>query len=172
VCMATHGRGHVGPPVLGSVAEELLRRLAVPFVLVGPRCAEPWPDQRHRLVACLDESERSEAVLDVAAPWARSLGWELWLTEVLHPRDAEGARHPDRYVDTVVERLGDPRIQTRVAFASDVPHAILHVARAQQAAMLAMGTHGRSGLDRLVLGSVTMEVVHRAVCPVLVMRPR
>jgi nucleotide-binding universal stress UspA family protein len=48
---------------------------------------------------------------------------------------------------------------------------IVGTARDEQADMIVMGTHGRSGLDRMLLGSVAERVVRRASCPVMTLRP-
>ncbi len=50
------------------------------------------------------------------------------------------------------------------------PDAILSVAEEREASLIVMGTHGRRGLDRLALGSVTERVIRRARCPVLAVR--
>jgi nucleotide-binding universal stress UspA family protein len=50
------------------------------------------------------------------------------------------------------------------------PDAILSAAQEREASLIVMGTHGRRGLDRLALGSVTERVLRRAHCPVLVVR--
>jgi len=50
--------------------------------------------------------------------------------------------------------------------------AIVRVARARRAAMIVIGTHGRSGIERVLLGSVATRVVSQATCPVLTVRGR
>lgn len=60
---------------------------------------------------------------------------------------------------------------TEVIVAGSVGSAILDSAAHVQAGLIVMGTHGRSGLKRLVLGSVAEHVVRNAGCPVVVMRP-
>jgi nucleotide-binding universal stress UspA family protein len=55
--------------------------------------------------------------------------------------------------------------------ADDVAGAVVDQAVARSADLLVMGTHGRSGFDRLLLGSVTEEVLHKAPCPVLTVPP-
>ena len=173
LCMATHGRGRVGHTLLGSVAEELLREVSVPFVLVGPHCAAEWPADEDRMLACVDESATSNAILDPAAEWAKGLGLELWLTEVFHPLDVESIQAPYRFLDTVVERLRPelPSVKACALWSSHAQGEILHLARSLSVSMIAMGTHGRSGLARVALGSVAMGVVHQARCPVLTVRP-
>jgi len=57
------------------------------------------------------------------------------------------------------------------ARASGPTHGILDAAKALPADLIVMGTHGRGGLDRLVLGSVTEKVLRKASCPVLTVPP-
>jgi nucleotide-binding universal stress UspA family protein len=50
--------------------------------------------------------------------------------------------------------------------------SIVRVARARRVAMIVIGTHGRSGIERVLLGSVATRVVSQAACPVLTVRGR
>lgn len=59
---------------------------------------------------------------------------------------------------------------TETAFLADTGKAILMVAQAIKPDLIVMPTHGRSGLARLVMGSVTESVVREALCPVLTIR--
>jgi nucleotide-binding universal stress UspA family protein len=62
-------------------------------------------------------------------------------------------------------------VRVRSLVRSGVAHAeIVAAASEEQADMLVLGTHGRSGLDRLLLGSVTERVIRLAPCPVLSVR--
>jgi nucleotide-binding universal stress UspA family protein len=173
ICMTTHARGRVGHALLGSVAEGLLRTASAPFVLVGPHCRATWPPGGPRMLACLDESETSNAILSPVVEWASSLGMELWLTEVFHPLDVPSAEAPNRFLDAIVERLRPelPGVKACAAWSSHPAGEILRLADSLAASLIAMGTHGRRGMARVALGSVTMEVVHRARCPVLTIRP-
>ena len=63
------------------------------------------------------------------------------------------------------------QIHTRVAFASHIPKSILVAAREAGADLIVIATHGRSGLPRLLFGSVAEAVVRNSTCPVLTVRP-
>ena len=63
------------------------------------------------------------------------------------------------------------QIHIELAFASDIPKTILATAHDVGADLIVIATHGRSGLPRLLLGSVTEAVVRNATCPVLTVRP-
>jgi nucleotide-binding universal stress UspA family protein len=75
--------------------------------------------------------------------------------------------------DLAEQRLSGLKCETRTetAFLSDTAKAILTVAREIKPDLIVMSTHGRSGLARLILGSVTDGVIREAPCPVLTIRP-
>ena len=173
LCMTTHARGRLGTAVLGSVADALLHEVLRPIVLVGPDCAPEWPSGGERILVCLDSSSTSEAIIRPAAQLAAGLGLELWLVQVFHPLDVESAKAPYRFLDEVAEgiRAEIPNVKVCVAWDRYVPGQILHLAHTLDVSMIAMATHGATGLARLALGSVTMAVAHEARCPVLTIRP-
>jgi len=63
---------------------------------------------------------------------------------------------------------GDASVDVRLAEATDPRREILEQAKLLQANLIVMGTHGRSGFDHLLLGSVTEKVIRKAACPVMV----
>lgn len=177
ICMATHGRGGVGHAALGSVAEDVLRGSGQPLLLVGPTvtCAGPGLRGGNLLVA-VDGSPASEAIIPVAADWARTLGLRPWVVEVIpkqqnitdsHERVVESATV--RGVAQSLDNISLP-VQWEVLHDPDAADALIDYARRLPAVMIAMATHGRTGLGRVALGSVAMQVVHRSPCPVLVVR--
>jgi nucleotide-binding universal stress UspA family protein len=82
-------------------------------------------------------------------------------------RDAAG-RHLKRLAARA--RQAGVRTSTRLIDGVPVAERIVRAARAQRADMIVMGTHGRTGVTRLVLGSVASRVVATASCPVLTVR--
>jgi nucleotide-binding universal stress UspA family protein len=77
------------------------------------------------------------------------------------------------YLDRVAERLRSEgfRIQTHLVVAESVATAVLDMARNKDIDVIAIATHGRSGLKRLLLGSVADKIVRGTFTPVLVYRP-
>ena len=69
-------------------------------------------------------------------------------------------------------RAGGVAITTQVVEDLSVAGAIVAAANSERADLLVLGTHGRSGFDRLLLGSVTEKVLRKAGCPVLTVPPR
>lgn len=183
LCMATHGRGGVRATVLGSVAEQVVRRSTQPLVLVGPHCRSALlPGERGRLLACTDGSALSDNIVPTVATWCDRLQLEPWLTEVVPPDEyfeylGRPARH--RRVEAAAARLDKlaPRLASPATAANtEVLHgapsrAIVDFAERLPAALIAMATHGRSGPTRITLGSVAADVVRSAPCPVLLARP-
>jgi nucleotide-binding universal stress UspA family protein len=173
ICMTAHGRGALSRAIVGGVTEQTLECVSCPVLLVGPQCAPTWPAHAHRMLACLDESETSNPIIEPAAAWAHELGLELWLAEIFHTRDVDSHEAPYRFLDTVVARLRPelPDVRACVSWNSDVAGEIVHLARSLSVSMVVMGTHGLEGFERFAFGSVAMSVVHRAPCPVLVVGP-
>jgi nucleotide-binding universal stress UspA family protein len=173
VCMSSHGRGGVARAVMGSVAEALLRKLDRPALIVGPHVTD-GAKFAGRVVACIDGSHESERTLEPARGWAAALDLPLWLVEVGDPGPPpEWATRGDvmesSRVAGLAGRLGGVE-GWDVLHDKDPAHALIGMAASatEPTALLVMATHGRTGWDRLRLGSVTTATVHAATVPVLV----
>ena len=142
-----------------------------------------------RILHPTDFSSASRAAFAKALQLARKNRSELVIAHVLAPIVApvEGYMAPQAYdeIETAVRRSGKKRLDALVAKARNagvrarallldgVAHErIVRAARAQRAEMIVMGTHGRTGFARVVLGSVANRVVSHATCPVLTVRGR
>ena len=135
-----------------------------------------------RLLIATDLSRMSEAFLATVADLTRGLPSQVILlyvsniAEFAAIQDETGMAF-DQYMESIgsrlqdtVERLFAPGVAARVEVLPDdsVADGILAAADRIRADMIVMGTHGRSGLSRLVLGSVAEAVLRRATVPVLV----
>ena len=168
---------------LGSVADELIRRAPMPVLLVRPGekapgiIPEPVLDN---ILIPLDGSALAEQVLEPALDLARLMEARCSLLRVVESRSSP-AKHaggpPERqaeaYLERVAARLREQGLQvrTRVVVARHVAEAILEEAEAQASNLIALATHGRGGLKRLLLGSVADKLIRAAASPVLVYRP-
>jgi universal stress protein A len=136
-----------------------------------------------------DFSEEADQAERQAAQLARSLGAELLLLHVsietaLYGETAFGmadvkrvyqsqARWAEQRLGARAEGLSKEGVPTRWLRRVGIPHeAICDVAREEDAAYIVMGTHGRAGLTRFMLGSVADRVIRTAPCPVLTVRPQ
>jgi nucleotide-binding universal stress UspA family protein len=192
IVMTTHGRSGLERAWLGSVADELVRISPVPLLLVPPGSASAVRPLRRVLVP-LDGSAVAESILEHAIGLARiDADSELILLDVVQPiasavwvpdvvprpeggddvtrRQEERARE---YLARLSSRLETSRVRVhaRVRVATTVAPAILEVARDEQADIIALATHGRSGIKRLTMGSVADKVVRGSPVPVLLFRP-
>jgi nucleotide-binding universal stress UspA family protein len=185
VAMSTHGRGGVNRLLFGSVAEGFVRQAAVPVLLV--RGELTWtPGAMRRILVPLDGSTLSEGVLRVVEGLAGPFDLGVDLLQVIEPipsramielapaaRDLLDLRPAEatRYLEKVAARLESKglrvRTEVRPGLAVD---AITGFARETGAGLIAMTTHGRSGLGRLLLGSVAERVLRSAHVPVLLWR--
>lgn len=197
VVMSTHGRSGLGRVVYGSVAEAVLARSPAPVLLVragsgsAPRLAE---GAQPRLLVPLDGSVFSEAALPYAAELVRALQARIILlratslpvlpdgepvlmapiveTEQLEPERAE--EEAEAYLNAVADQLTGRGVRVRVwttVRRGPAAAAILEESRATGASLVVMATHGRTGLGRLVFGSVAGEVFRRGELPLLLIRP-
>jgi nucleotide-binding universal stress UspA family protein len=173
VCMTTHGRGRFRWAMIGSVAEGVVSRSDIPVVLAGPRCRAESLVVPGRVVICVDGTAASLSAVPNACEWARALHRELEVVFVGHPLDIEGAAHPDMVLGGVAEQVECEGVTAHPVLSRSThpAGALVDLAEAAPASLLAMTTHTRRGLARMVLGSVTMGVLNSAPCPVLVTRP-
>jgi nucleotide-binding universal stress UspA family protein len=179
MCMSTHGRGRLGAGLLGSVAENILHRLDTPVLLVGPETTTEI-DAITRIVACVDGSAHSEAILPVAADWAKRLAVRLDLVQVIAPIGelgadavASGDVMEASYVRALARWLAGEGIapEWEVLHGKDPVGPILSYAADVPGTIVALATHGRTGWSRVAMGSVAMRIAHESPVPLLVLRP-
>jgi nucleotide-binding universal stress UspA family protein len=190
VVMATHGRGPLSRFWLGSVADELIRRLPMPILLIRPKeGAAKLGDEaslRHIVIA-LDGSKLAEQILAPALALGSIMHADFTLVFAIEPvvvpatlggnapsgADPEVVQDAQAYLDQTAESLRQQGlvVQTRLVVNQLAAAAILDEAHARAADLIALATHGRSGFTRLLLGSVADKVVRGATGAVLVHRP-
>lgn len=123
-----------------------------------------------RIMVPLDGSELAQSALPHALEICRACAATLVLLHVRDPRagSLEAARRYLEYIDRQHARAGVP-IETAVREGPVAP-TIVSAAEEQQIDMLVMATHGRSGLQRVVYGSVAEQVLRGSSQPVLLVR--
>ena len=176
VVMSTHGRGGAARLLHGSVADEVLRRAALPVLMV-PSVARPWsPDGPGRVLVALDGSALAEAGLAAAERLARPFGAELVLLRVVDPPGGtgeyafveQGLERAGRYLDRLRRRVRAGGLTIRTERRVGPAAATIAVtARERGADAIALGTRGNGGLTRLVLGSTAEAVLRQASVPLL-----
>lgn len=197
VIMTTHGRGRLSRAWLGSVADGLARHVHKPLLLIRPpeeadAIDAPRPDLAApvaplaRALVPLDGTPHAEAVIDATLEVTGADG-SFALLHVSPPTLVVGGHvfpvEPDRQrrmVDAARTVLGSAvarleaagrEVDVEIAVSDDAATSILEAATRQGADLVALTTHGRSGISRLLFGSVTDKVLRAASLPVLVRRP-
>ena len=176
VVMATSAKNRTAA-FAESVADAVLRSSAGPVLLLGPHAdvGEFWPTGP--MLVCTDGSDWSEAIIPHAATFTDGVGFDPWFVSVTDPAEVPasvGAGMESNYTARLAEDFR-PMVNREVNF--DVLHGthpadrIIDYAKTSGAGLIALATHGHTGIRRLAMGSVAMSVVHDAPCPVLVARP-
>lgn len=131
----------------------------------------------NKIVVPVDFSLSSHAALEYAAAFAKDLNAELLIVHVVdHEVERLRGVQPDEALEGLYEALhavkpNDESIAVTHQVLEGAPaQAILEFAQANNVKMIVMGTHGRTGLRRFVLGSVAETVAREANCPVLTLR--
>ena len=143
-----------------------------------------------RILVPIDFSEPSRAAFDYAVELAKSCGatvdvLHVWEAPNFLPPDSAGSVPSLSYAEHV-RKAADDALETFVADArgrgielnaSEIQlgrpaHAIAEAALAGGYDLIVLGTHGRTGFSRALIGSVAENVVRHAPCPVLTVRPR
>ncbi len=202
IVMSSHGYSGLVRWMLGSVADKVTRHSPIPVLVLregGPVPAAAT-QQSVRALVSLDGSPLSEAVLEPAAYLVAALAQATSRQGALHllrvvDLPASGKFKSDAYIDssvreqtrheaeaylaTLADRLledelayPDITIATSVEFDPDVAEAIVQMAEQGNFDIIAMATHGRGGLERWAMGSVTERVLNATKLPLLIMRPQ
>jgi nucleotide-binding universal stress UspA family protein len=174
VLMSSHGHGR-SAALLGNTVDELLRSTFGPVIVLGPRVRPDSGRLGGNYIVPLDGSKRADDVLPIVAAWSVEFRGTPWLIEAVDeaPPDSNDVSESS-YVRTRARRL-EQRIGREAEFevlhGSHPARLITDFAEQNDGSFIFMVTHGRSGLDRLRLGSVAADVIRHAHCPVVVFRP-
>jgi nucleotide-binding universal stress UspA family protein len=194
VVLTTHGRGAFSRFWVGSVADQLIRSMPMPMLLVRPdpddSSAGPAPIPK-RIAVAMDRSGFGEAVLDPALELALLFEAELILVHIVHPPlpvaepplpylvgfDEGLSKELESQAETYLGALAGTlrakgvAVVSRIAFGGDTASTLLGLVGETEAGIIAIASHGESGVRRLLLGSVADKVMRGASIPVLMCRP-
>jgi nucleotide-binding universal stress UspA family protein len=181
VCMATRGHGR-SVALIGSIPEDVVRHATTPVALVGPGTDIYERSPIRQLVVAVDGTTFGEAVCEPAARWASDHGLVLHLVTVVQPTPEgadpktpsdrwfgpEGDEHA--YIADLVGRFESPGLNVEGSVVYDAVSpagGIAQMLRDTSDAILVLRTHGRTGMSRLVHGSVASNIVAESPVPVL-----
>ena len=190
IAMSTHGRSGLMRWVLGSVATKVLHATSRPLLLVRARDRADGPAALlDRILVPLDGSQVSLSVLPYVEELAETLGASLVLYNAVLPLDIyPGTELTPVRVGTIIDDLlaqgqsflaevakeieGRGKVKARSVVTIGFPvDEVVRVAAEVKAGLIALATHGRSGVNRWVMGSVADGVVRRSSLPCLLVRP-
>lgn len=182
IVLGTHGRRGLRRLFLGSVAEEVVRLSECPVLTVHDNAADPRDMFRDILVP-IDFSEYSEAALQQAIAIASEFGAALDLLHVveepLHPAfyntgvfsiydiqpdvEVRAEEHLKKLAQASAPEGLEVRYHVRPGHAA---REIVAFAEERRSGLIVMATHGLTGIEHLLIGSVAEKVTRMAPCPV------
>ena len=190
IVISTHGRSGFSRLSLGSVTDSLIRHTAIPVLVVKPPASYLNPQVRdafRRIIVPLDGSPLAEQILPRIATLAKMEGAELTLLFVLKPHSYSQQQIPDptlpwwdkdiaaaqAYLLGIAARLRKSgfAVATEIVIGENVAEEITGFAARERADLVAIATHGRGGLSRMLRGSVTDAVTRFARTSILVFHP-
>ncbi|AXR82812.1 universal stress protein [Natrarchaeobaculum sulfurireducens] len=184
IVIGTAGRGSVGRAVVGSVADKVVRTAPVPVITVNPKATTPGSVDS--VLVPTDGSEIAAAAGRVGFGFAEELAATVhllsvveaarpaWLSALTDGEDTsdESLRADSREaLDTLAADARERGLDVETTVTEGTPaDGITDYVESEGIDLIAMGTTGRGGFERLLLGSVTDEVVRTAPVPVLTSR--
>ena len=139
--------------------------------LPSPPAVSEVPDPIRKVLVPVDGSDRSLHAFVPAAELCRLFDGRLHFVRVLERDDPEERTRAEAQLEELEERsraIGIDAVSS--VTQGDAAERILDLSRSHRADVIAMATHGRRGLARLVFGSVTEAVLRRSPVPLLVVR--
>ncbi|MFB6271757.1 MAG: universal stress protein [Salinibacter sp.] len=181
VVIGTHGRRGVRRLLLGSVAEEVVRQAECPVVTVGRGAVSPEAMNGGTMLVPVDFSETRSRLLAHAREIAPIYGMDIRILHVVEragvpetygeygrtPGPEKPAERVREVLNEEVEPLRKAGIDVEIEARSGHPaEEVLTAAEDIGATFISIATHGRTGMKRMLMGSVAEKVIRQAPCPV------
>ncbi len=187
IVMSTHGRGGLEGMLLGSVAEEVVRRASCPVLTIGQGQQVTSLTSAPRVLVPVDFSDHSRQALIAARQFADAFGGAIRVLHVferpIHPEPHLGGTPLDapefhtvepslrEALESFVAETPGPEVPATLHLTEGRPvPTILDQVDGHDIDLVVIATHGLAGLAHVLLGSVTEKVVRRAASPVLTVR--
>ncbi len=189
IAMATHGRSGMSRWLLGSIAEKIVREAKNPVFLVRAKDDANTGAQAtlSSIIVPLDGSKMAESVLPTVIQLATAMTLKVVLLQAFSlkqiiysyedylPDSAELQRvsksGATRYLESKEKELKSAGLEVlSVVAEGEAAETIIELAKGSPQSLIVMCTHGRSGVRRWMLGSVTEKVIRHAEDPVLAIR--
>jgi nucleotide-binding universal stress UspA family protein len=190
IVMSTHGRSGISRLSLGSVTDSLIRHTTIPVLVVKPPTSYLNPQMVEgfkRIIVPLDGSLLAEQILPRVMTLAKLEDADVTLLNVLIPESYSQKEVVDpalpwwdkdlalakSYLFRIAATLRRSGVSTTTdtVIGENVASAIGDFASRERADLIAIATHGRGGLARLIRGSVADQLMHSARMSMLVLKP-
>lgn len=185
IAMSTHGRTGLRRVLMGSVADEVVCH-ARPPIFLTPATLTVKPESAPRTILLpLDGTPLAEAAIPIAQQFAQNTGATLCLIRTIESNYSEYEQQANQAVtveQTVIQQATSylEQIQLRLQLANvascyqiasgDPATAIIRAMHMEKADLVVMSTHGRSGMERIIHGSVTRKIIGKTICPLVLIR--
>lgn len=177
IVMGRRGLSRLERALVGSVTARVIGHSHIDVLVVPSTTEIGWK----KILLATDGSKYSKAAAERVIDFAGEYGGELRVVSVVDVPAEFYGEAPDAVEDLIKKAKGYVEDVKRQAEASGIKtetfvregeayKAILDLAKEQNANAIVMGSHGRTGLKRLLMGSVTEKVIGYASCPVLVVK--
>lgn len=185
VVMGTHGRTGVSRLLLGSVTEKVIRHAPCSVFAVRPR-GEATTPSFPRVLCPIDFSDSSRHAVARAAEMVAPAGditllhvielpisysGELFTADILGDIEKRSAHMLADWAAELSSKVSVP-VTTELRFGSPAAQVLATLDRDPTFDLVVVGSHGRTGIRRALIGSVAEQVTRHAACPVLVARAR
>ncbi|OIO79140.1 MAG: universal stress protein [Hydrogenophilales bacterium CG03_land_8_20_14_0_80_62_28] len=168
IVMGRRGRRGLVRWKLGHATERVVGMAPCP-VLVAPRSARMW---RNKILLATDGSRYSDTAAAIAGNIAALCALPLTaISSTLSSHSPERRQEAQEAIERVRQALSEKGIQVDSWLAEGRPEqTIIKAAEKAGADLIVMGSHGRTGLDKVFMGSVSERVLNQTGCPVLIAR--
>ncbi len=171
IVLSTHGRAGLGRWVMGSVTDKVLHSVKTPMLIIRTEDNDAFLDgTMGHIIVPLDGSKLAETILPHAVALAKGLNATLCLVRVTAGDNLSlEARNDLKWLADRAREEGVAEVESKVLYGLPA-RAIVELTHKYPDSLVAMTTHGRSGMNRWLMGSVADKVVREAAGPVLVLR--
>ena len=186
MAIGTHGRAGVDRVILGSVAERVVRKAGCAVMVIRNKKYVGFK----RIIVPIDFSDCSRKALEYATATARAHNSKLTILHVYEGSFVEPyvkAANSEEEADEImkeIERVNETKydeflktvdlsgVEYEKLLKKGIPETdIVEIAMEQQANLIVMGTHGRSGIKHILIGSTAEEVVRAVHCDIIIVKP-
>jgi nucleotide-binding universal stress UspA family protein len=177
IVIGRSGKHGIERALMGSTTARVIGYSPIDVLVMPNNATLKWDN----ILLAVDGSRYSEIAANRAINMAQTYGEELSIMSVVDVNEEFYANAPDAVeqmvhnardiVDSVQDLSKKSKIKTKTFVREGQSHEkIIEMARELQSNIICLGSHGRTGLRRLLMGSVTEKVIGNAPCPVLVVK--